>query len=92
MAFEHKPNHGSAFKNDKRKKDDPETHSRPNYTGDALIGGVAYFMDAWINVRENGDRYISAKFKAKDQQPQQAAPRQEPREQRYGDDDGEIPF
>ncbi len=63
MAYEQKPNTGSAFKNDKR-----TTDKHPNYTGSALIEGDAFFVDAWINVDKKGDRYISLKFKRKEQQ------------------------
>jgi len=63
MAYEMKPETGSLFKNDKREKD---THA--NARGSALIGGVEYWVDAWTNTTNSGDKYQSLKFKRKDQQ------------------------
>jgi hypothetical protein len=61
MAYEMKPDSGSLFKNDKREKD---THA--NARGSALIGGVEYWIDAWTNETNSGDKYQSLKFKRKD--------------------------
>ena len=62
MEFQHKPNSGSLFKNDKREK---ETHAHAR--GDALIDGVEYWVNAWTNTRNNGEKYQSLKFSRKDQ-------------------------
>lgn len=79
MAFEMKPNTGSLFRVEDRKSD---TH--PEYSGSALIDGVEYFMDAWVNEVKSGPKtgkkYFSFKFKPKQQsggssrQSQQPAP------------------
>jgi hypothetical protein len=61
MAYEMKPDTGSLFKNDRREKD---THA--NARGSALIGGVEYWVDAWTNETQSGDKYQSLKFKRKD--------------------------
>ena len=61
MAFQHKANTGSLFKNDKR-----ETDSHPNAKGSALIGGVEYFISAWTNTKDNGERWQNLKFSRKD--------------------------
>jgi len=83
MAFTHKPNTGSLFKNDKR-----ETDKHPNAKGSALIDGVEYWVSAWTNDGNKG-KYQSLKFSRKDEN---KAPR--PREP--GEDDGfedsVIPF
>jgi hypothetical protein len=63
MAYEMKPDTGSLFKNDRREKD---THA--NARGSALIGGVEYWVDAWTNETQSGDKYQSLKFKRKDAQ------------------------
>ena len=63
MAYETKPNTGSLFKNDKKESD-----SHPDYKGTALIGGVEGWLDAWINTSNNGTKYMSLKFKPKEQQ------------------------
>jgi len=82
MTFEHKPNSGSLFKNDKR-----ETDSQPNAKGSALIDGVAYWVSAWTNESANGARYQSLKFSRKDENtaPNPAAPHPE-------DPNDSIPF
>lgn len=73
MSYEHKPNTGSLFKNDKR-----ETEAQPNARGSALIEGVEYWVAAWTNVK--GDtKYQSLKFSRKDENvaPKPAAPKEE---------------
>jgi hypothetical protein len=62
-----KENTGSLFKNDRREKD---THAHAK--GTALIGGVEYWVDAWTNTTNAGDKYQSLKFKVKDTQSQPA--------------------
>jgi uncharacterized protein (DUF736 family) len=82
---------GALFKN----KDKDEGDSKPDYTGNAQIEGVDYFMDAWINTSESGRKYMSVKFKAK--KAQANPPAREPRKGGYSRDDnddprGEVPF
>jgi hypothetical protein len=66
MTFEMKPNTGSLFRVEDRKSD---TH--PEYSGSALIEGVEYFVDAWVNEVKSGakagKKYFSFKFKPKQQ-------------------------
>ena len=65
MAYQHKDNSGSIFRNDKKEKD---THA--DYRGDGLIGGVSYWFDAWVNKTQDGSKqYLSLKFKAKEARP-----------------------
>ena len=59
MAFEHKDNSGSLFKNEKREKD---TH--PHATGTAVIDGVAYWVSAWTKEGAKG-KWQSLAFKRK---------------------------
>ena len=47
MAYEHKENKGSIFKNEKKEK---ETH--PDYTGQVNVAGKLYNISAWINERK----------------------------------------
>src|SRR5690348_13170275 len=61
MAYEMKPNSGSLFKNDRKESD-----SHPDYKGQALIEGVNYWLDAWINTTNSGDKYMSLKLKPKE--------------------------
>ena len=73
MSYETKDNTGRLFKNDKK-----ETEKHPHYTGSATIGGVEFFMDAWLNTAESGRKYMSFRFKPKQQRqappPTTAAP------------------
>lgn len=77
---------GSLFKNDRKESD---TH--PDYKGNALLNGVDHWVDAWINTSKNGDKYMSLKFKPKDQQGRPA-----PVSQGYApaqsDLDDDVPF
>jgi hypothetical protein len=61
LAYEMKPDTGSLFKNERREKD---THAHAK--GSALIDGVEYWVDAWTNTTNAGDKYQSLKFKRKD--------------------------
>ena len=58
--FQHKPDSGSLFKNDKRESD-----KHPNAKGSALIDGVEYWVSAWTNDGKAG-KYQSLKFSKKD--------------------------
>ena len=80
MAFVHKENTGSIFKNDKRES---ETH--PHGKGSAMIDGVEYWVSAWTNVKDD-KRYQSLKFSRKDEN---KAPRPNPVE---ADFDDYLPF
>ena len=53
MAYEHKENKGSIFKNEKKEKD---TH--PDYTGQINVAGTLYNISAWINESKGGKRYF----------------------------------
>jgi len=57
VAYEMKPNTGSLFKNDKREKD-----SHPHAKGKCLIDGKEYWVSAWTNTTNTGQRYQSLKF------------------------------
>jgi hypothetical protein len=94
-----KDNSGALFKNDRK-----ETESHPDYKGQAIIDGVEYWMDSWLNVAESGKKYMAVKFKAKEarQEPRQEqrrapspAPSPAPRQRQetaFDDMDSDIPF
>lgn len=63
MAYEQKDLTGSLFKNDRKEKD-----MHADYRGSALIDGDEFWLDAWINESNSGVKYMSLKFKLKDQQ------------------------
>ena len=52
MAYEHKENKGSIFKNEKKEKD---TH--PDYTGQINVAGTLYNISAWSNKSKSGKSY-----------------------------------
>jgi len=58
-------NSGAIFKNEKKEK--PE---HADYNGDAVVAGVSYFINAWINeyTDKNGEtrKYLGIKFKQKE--------------------------
>jgi hypothetical protein len=82
MAFEHKEDTGSIFKNQKKEKD-----SHPNMTGSARIGGVEYWVSAWTNESEKG-RWQSLSFQRKDSKIKTPAADKKVRK----DADDDIPF
>jgi hypothetical protein len=62
MAFEHKDNTGSLFRNERREK---ETH--PTHTGQAKIDGLEYWVSAWVKEGKGG-KFFSMAYKLKDGQ------------------------
>jgi hypothetical protein len=54
MAFEQKDNSGAIFKNK-----NPKSDKSPPLTGNALIGGVDYWVSAWTKTDKNGEKWIS---------------------------------
>jgi hypothetical protein len=87
MPFEQKNMEGALFKNDRR-----ETDNHPNMRGSCTIDGVKYWMSAWTNTIQQGDkageRYQKLSFTRADDQP--AATRAAPPPPAPEDDD--IPF
>ena len=61
MAYEQKDNTGAAFTN--RKK---ESERHPDFTGNAMIGGVEYWVSTWVKQDKNGKPYHSHSFRLKD--------------------------
>lgn len=96
MAYEMKPDTGSLFKNDRREKE-----TQPQAKGSALIGGVEYWVSAWTNTANSGEKYQSLKFSRKDEnraprpvdagrsQAANSAPESRPEPDDFDDD---IPF
>ena len=87
MAYDNN-NSGMLSRNDRKTQ---ETH--PDFTGVATIDGRDYWISGWPKEGREGSkmagrRYFKLIFKAKDVQPQQAAP--EPVQAAVFDDD--IPF
>ena len=61
MAFEHKANSGSIFRNDRKSRD-----SQPDHRGDCKIDGTDYWISAWVNETNGGTKYFSLKFEPKE--------------------------
>jgi len=86
MAFQHKDNTGSLFRNDKREKE-----SQPHAKGSALIGGIEYWISAWTNEGSRG-KYQSLKFEPKEKR-EETKPPEKPAPPKAGKfDDDDIPF
>ncbi len=85
MAYEPKDGSGSLFKTDRKESD-----NQPDYKGQIMVGGVQYWLSAWIKKSESGRTYMSLSVQRPEEKRQErAAP--PPRQQRRQDDD-EIPF
>ena len=76
-------NSGALFKNDRK-----ETDNHPDYKGSINVGGVEYWINAWLNESKSGQKYMGLKIKAKDAAPVAPAPAPEASDA-FGDD---IPF
>lgn len=78
-------NRGALFKNSDKEKD-----SHPDYKGNVNVGGVDYWLSAWIKKAESGRTYMSLSVQPKEKRQERAAP--PPRQQRRQDDDSDVPF
>lgn len=57
-------NRGALFRNNKKEK---PTHS--DYNGSINVGGVDYYLNAWMKTSKAGAKYMSLSVKAKDSAP-----------------------
>jgi hypothetical protein len=82
--FVHKEKGGSIFRNNYKTKE-----TQPSHKGDCKIGGVDYWISAWVNDSKNG-KYFNLKFEVKEEKYQtgDAAPLQH----ESVDLDDDIPF
>lgn len=95
MAYEIKPNSGSLFRNENRRpdktRDDGSVVKDAEYAGSAVIDGVEYFVDAWVNEAKTGKKYFGLRFKPK--QPKAAPAPTKAADKPFVDDDiSDIPF
>ena len=87
MAYEKRDNSAILFFNDKKLQD---TH--PDFKGDALIGGVFYWVSMWRKTGKNGNEFFSISLKPKDAPISESQPEpQKPNSFKYEADDA-VPF
>jgi len=55
-------NSGSLFKNDKKEND-----RQPSMRGSAKVNGQEFWVSAWTNTSQKGDKYISFKLEPKEE-------------------------
>lgn len=70
---------GVLFKNDRKTSD-----NHPDYRGSINVGGVEYWLSAWIKEGGKG-KFMSLSINPKEEKPQK--PAQTTRQATYGDDD-----
>lgn len=74
-------NRGVLFKNDKA-----TTDKHPGYTGKINVGGVDYYLSAWVKEGQRG-KFFSLSVKPVDEKPQA-----QPAQQAVAEMDDDIPF
>ena len=87
MAYTPKDMTGNLFRNDKG--DNPK---RPDYRGEAAIGGSILEVAAWLKTSNKGTKYLSLKFSFKDDDAARPTDRRPQATETGLDDDSEIPF
>jgi hypothetical protein len=76
---------GVLFKNKDKRPDKKDA----DYRGNATIDGVEFWVDSWVNEAKSGEKYMSLKFKPKEQQRQAPAAKAPAPESPFDDD---LPF
>jgi len=80
-------NRGALFKND-----DKESDKHQDYKGQINVGGVDYWLSAWLKTSAKGQKYMSLSVTPKDKNAGFAKPQREAIRRQPGDDDSDLPF
>lgn len=83
MAYELKNLQGSLFKNDRK-----ETEKQPDYNGSCMIGGLEFWISAWIKRQEGKKTFMSLAFTKKDD----GAPKATTSTPAPANDSDDVPF
>lgn len=87
MAYDDN-NRGAVWRNDRKEKD---TH--PDFTGQAKINGVDYWVSAWKRKPDAKENSPALSFSVKPKEERQQAPQQQAQQPAGGaDPDDDIPF
>ncbi len=71
------------FKNDRKEKE-----SHPDYNGNAEVGGVEYWLNAWVKESKTGKKFFSLSFTPKEKKRGEAPDANAPLDSM----ESEIPF
>lgn len=74
-------NRGALFKNTDKKAD-----NHPDYKGSINVGGVDYWLSAWLKESKDGKKYMSLSCQPKDEKPAKPAKRG------FNDEADDVPF
>ena len=78
-------NRGALFRNQKK-----NTDKHPDYNGSINVGGVDYWISAWIKESQQGTKYMSLSVNPKEQQ---EIPQSKPAQQQKAPvDTSDVPF
>jgi len=83
--YETRELYGSLFRNNNKR----EGKQDADYQGRCKIGGVEYYINAWLNESKSGVKYMGLKFKEIVPRETVAPPAAEPAPAEFNDD---IPF
>jgi uncharacterized protein (DUF736 family) len=77
-----------------KKNENAKSEKHPGYKGYCVVGGVEYWIAAWVNAGDDGRKYFSLKFEPKEQPKQETRQQPAPGQGKPSaqDDDGDIPF
>lgn len=75
-------NSGALFRNDRK-----ETDKHPDYRGELNVGGVEYWVSAWLKTSGKGTKFMSLAVTPKDDKPAKHA-----KNPTFNDADQDIPF